>query len=284
MKKILVPVDFSSASQAAFRVACQLAKKTEATVFLLNVNEMAAATLPIAEYTYVGSALAEAEANYGSQISDRFNAFKVGANFEEDFGEVELVFVVKEGLLTPTITKMVEEDEMDIIVMGSLGASGWKEALIGSNTEKVIRYAPCPVLVIPEGVNELNLEKVVVPSTLKPDQVQVFEMVKFWQRLFGFAIETLYINDPLSTPTYGSIEAEKNRIMERVGLLNVYLHPYGLTLSEEAAILDYVHETEADMLIMGTHQRRGISHLMFGSVTENTANHSDKPLLAIPLN
>jgi nucleotide-binding universal stress UspA family protein len=38
------------------------------------------------------------------------------------------------------------------------------------------------------------------------------------------------------------------------------------------------------MLIMGTHQRRGVSHLMFGSVTENTANHTDKPLLAIPLN
>jgi nucleotide-binding universal stress UspA family protein len=284
MKKILVPVDFSSASQAAFRVACQLAQKTEATVVLLNVNEMVAAALPIAEYAYVGSAMSEVEENYRSQVKDRFNAFVEEANFDTDFGDIKLEFISKEGLLTPIITAMVEEDEMDMVVMGTLGASGWKEALIGSNTEKVIRYAPCPVLVIPEGVNELRIEKVVVPSTLKSDQIQVFEMVKYWQALFGFDIEILYINDPLNTPTHGGVEAEKKRIIDRVGLQHVYLHSYGLTWSEEQAILDYVDEVNADMLVMGTHQRRGVSHLMFGSVTEDTANHTHKPLLAIPLN
>ena len=148
--------------------------------------------------------------------------------------------------MIPVLRSVNEEEGIDLIVMSTLGASGWKEVFVGSNTERVIRHATCPVLVIPDGVHELKIRRVLVPSTLKPDQKIVFKTAKVWQDLLGFDVQTLYINDPLNAPTLGSIEAEKNRLVEEASLKHVYLHIYGQTLNEEAAILAYAKEAEAE--------------------------------------
>ena len=77
--------------------------------------------------------------------------------------------------------------------------------------------------------------------------------------------------------------AEKNRLIEATGLRHVYLHLKSEAVKEEDAIRAYADEAEADLVIMGTHQRHGLSHLLFGSLTENTANHTHVPVLAVPI-
>ena len=67
--------------------------------------------------------------------------------------------------MVPVVKKVAEDEFADLIVIGTMAASGWKEMLVGSNTERVIRHAPCPVLVIPAGVQELKIDRVLVPTT-----------------------------------------------------------------------------------------------------------------------
>ena len=281
MKKILVPVDFSDASTNALRVAAQLAVRANASLYLLHVNERAPYIIPVSEYAYT-SAPADLEA-YDKEAEERMQNVKAVLLNEPRFSHLQVETGVEEGLLTTVVKTVTENEDIDLIVIGTLGASGWKETLVGSNTERVIRHADCPVLVIPEGVRELNIKRALVPSTLKPDQKGVFKVVKAWQDLLGFEVLALYINDPLNAATNGSIEAEKKRLVEPVGLSEVYLHLYGPSLNEEAAILQYAGEAEADMIVMSTHQRRGLSHLLFGSITEDTANHAHLPVLAVPI-
>lgn len=281
MKKILVPVDFSEASVNALRVAAQLAVRSDAGMYLLHVNEMAPYVIPVSEYAYTSSAVDVEE--YDKEAENRIKNLKADLLNEARFSKLDIETGVREGLMIPVLRSIIEEEGIDLIIMSTLGASGWKEVFIGSNTERVIRHAACPVLVIPDGVSEIKVKKVLVPSTLRPDQKSVFKIAKEWQDLLGFDVQTLYINDPLNAPTLGSIEAEKNRIIEEVGLKHVYLHIYGQTLNEEAAILAYAKEAEADLIIMGTHQRHGLSHMMFGSITEDTANHAHVPVLAVPI-
>lgn len=281
MKKILVPVDFSDTSIHALHAACQLALRTGADLFLLNANEMAAYVVPVSEYAYTASALDVAE--YNKTANERIQNLKSGLLSDSRFKHLNIITAVREGLMVPVIREVIKEEGIDLIVMGTLGVSGWKELLIGSNTERVIRYAPCPVLVIPKGIDELKINRVVVPSNLKPDQKNAFKMVKKWQEIFGFEVHALYLNDPLGAMTHVDIEAEKNRQMAAAGLRNVYLHLYGMTIDAEDAIRKYAQQVNADMIIMGTHQPRGLSHLLFGSLTEDTANHSPVPVLSVPV-
>lgn len=281
MRKILVPIDFSESSINALKVAAQLAVRADIGIYLLHVNEMAPYVIPVSEYAYTSSAVDVEE--YDKEAERRIQNIKSDILSEPRFGKLNIETGVREGLMIPVLSAVSEEEGIDLIVMSTLGASGWKEVFVGSNTERVIRHAVCPVLVIPEGVHELKVQRALVPSTLKPDQKAVFKTAKDWQDLLGFDVQTLYINDPLNAPTLGTIETEKNRLVEEAGLRHVYLHVYGQTLNEEAAILAYAKEAEADLIVMGTHQRHGLSHLMFGSITEDTANHAHVPVLAVPI-
>lgn len=282
MNKILVPIDFSDASINALKLAAQLAVRADASLYLLHINEMAPYVIPVSEYAYTASAAVDVE-EYDKAAESRMQNLKAEILGEPRFSKLNIETEVREGLMIPVLRSVNEEEGIDLIVMSTLGASGWKEVFVGSNTERVIRHATCPVLVIPDGVHELKIRRVLVPSTLKPDQKIVFKTAKLWQDLLGFDVQTLYINDPLNAPTLGSIEAEKNRLVEEASLKHVYLHIYGQTLNEEAAILAYAKEAEADLIVMGTHQRHGLSHLMFGSITEDTANHAHVPVLTVPI-
>ena len=281
MKKILVPIDFSDASVNALKVACQLALRFDAGLYLLHVNEMIPYVIPVTEYAYTATAV-DIE-TYNKEKYEHIQQLKKNVLREAPYSNLDITVAVEAGVMVPVVKKVAEEEFADLIVMGTLGASGWKEVLIGSNTERIIRHAPCPVLVIPEGVQELTVERVLVPTTLKPDQIRVFKTAKAWQEFLGFDVEALYVGDPLNAGAHGNVESEKNRLTEETGLRHVYLHLNTLDVKVEDAIRTYAKQAEADLIIMGTHQRHGLSHLLFGSLTENTANHAHVPVLAVPV-
>lgn len=281
MKKILVPIDFSDTSIHALKVACQLALRTDASLYLLHVNEMIPYVIPVTEYAYTATAV-DIETHNREKYE---NIQKVKKNIlsEARYSNLDITVAIEAGIMVPVVKKVAEDEFADLIVIGTLGASGWKEVLIGSNTERVIRHAPCPVLVIPEGIHDFKVERVLVPTTLKPNQLPVFKMVKAWQEIFGFDVEALFLSEPLDALLRENIEKEKNRILEAAGLHHVYMHINTLHVKEEDAIRSYAKEAEAELIIMGTHQRHGLSHLLFGSLTEDTANHAHVPVLAVPL-
>ena len=281
MKKILVPIDFSDASVNALKVACQLALRFDAGLYLLHVNEMIPYVIPVTEYAYTATAV-DIE-TYNKEKYEHIQQLKKNVLREAPYSNLDITVAVEAGVMVPVVKKVAEEEFADLIVMGTLGASGWREVLVGSNTERVIRHAPCPVLVIPEGVRELTVERVLVPTTLKPDQIRVFKTAKAWQEFLGFDVEALYVGDPLNVGAHGNVESEKNRLTEETGLRHVYLHLNTLDVKVEDAIRTYAKQAEADLIIMGTHQRHGLSHLLFGSLTENTANHAHVPVLAVPV-
>ena len=281
MKKILVPVDFSDTSVNALKLACQLAIRADADILILHVNETVPYIIPVSEYAYTASAVNIEE--YDQELKHRMQTLKADILKESRFKDLRIETAIEAGLMVPVVKKVAEDECSDLIVMGTMGVSGWKEMLIGSNTERVIRHAPCPVLVIPAGIQELKMDRVLVPTTLKPEQIKVFNTTKTWQDLFGFDVEALYVSDPLNASTRAHVETEKNKIIDATGLRHVYLHLKGEAVKEEDAIRAYADEAEADLIIMGTHQRHGLSHLLFGSLTENTANHTHVPVLAVPV-
>jgi nucleotide-binding universal stress UspA family protein len=133
LKTILAPTDFSDLSVRGVRYACRLAKDVGAELTILNV-------------VFVDeSGINKSEIEEHKQRLEEFvakNVADVGAN-------LKMRKLVDSGLAYGTIVERAENEQIDMIVMSSHGRSGLSRMMIGSVTDKVLRMAPCPVLVVP---------------------------------------------------------------------------------------------------------------------------------------
>lgn len=279
MKKILVPTDFSENARQALDVAVKIAKKTDAEIVLLHVNEQVGAALPVSEYYYTYDRAIEEK--YLNMVHE--NLERMLEEVANSLGFEDIRTSVIGGPFTAIVNDVVQTEGIDLIVMGTKGASGLKEFFVGSNTEKIVRSAKCPVLTIHEGeVNEFK--NVVVPTTLETDQKRLFEGLRDWEAIFGGKFYLLYINNPGAYRGDHDIEAREKQLLEATGLKDVEIYKTEtFTLNEEQVIFDFAKERNADLIVMGTHQRRGLAHILLGSLTEDTINHAAIPVLAIPL-
>lgn len=282
MKKILVPIDFSEHAQNAMLVAADIARQSGATLELLHVNLAAVYAAPLSEFA-AGTSYTVDDDRYDESAAVNLEKLKLELLAMPAYGDLTIKTRVQEGFLYSSVRNVALEDDVDLIVMGTRGASGMNEFLVGSNTEKVIRTAPCPVLTVPEHIAQFSLKTVLLPSTLKTDQQGVFHYLTQWETMYDFYVKVLYLNNPSSLPTDGSAEARKNRLAEAAGLKKTDVIITSGTFSEDNAILATADEYDVDMIVMATHQRQGLSHLLFGSVTEDTVNHSRIPVLAVPI-
>lgn len=276
MKKILVPTDFSNNSRHALKIAATVAEKVKGRLEILHANTAVAYAPPLPDY-YVPEAYDMTE--YYENAAEELYNLKQELIGSGKFEHIKIETVVEEGFLYSTVRRIADEDRADLIVMGTKGATGATEFFVGSNTEKVIRTSPCPVLAVPENSGELELKTVVIPTTLRKGQEIVFQLVAEWQKYFPFEVKVLYLNNPAGFDTNEEIERTAHEFAEKAGLKKVKSFTSGNTFNEENSILQFAAREGADLIVMGTHQRQGLSHLLFGSLTEDTANHSDIPVL-----
>ena len=144
---ILVPCDFSEGAQQAFSWALGLAKGWNTTILLFH----AIPEFPRIAYANAASleALSQLEiARIEAEIVD--DADKKLKQFAEDKDDATVHVDTQVTLSDPFwgICQVAEKKSIDLIVMGSQGRTGLAHVLLGSVAERVIRHAPCPVLVV----------------------------------------------------------------------------------------------------------------------------------------
>jgi nucleotide-binding universal stress UspA family protein len=133
LKKILAPTDFSELSVRGVRYACELAKDVGAEVTILNV------------VTVDESGINKGEMGEHKQRLDEF----VAKNVADVVANLRISKLVDAGQAYVAIIDCAENERIDLIVISSHGRSGLSRMLIGSVTDKVLRGASCPVLVVP---------------------------------------------------------------------------------------------------------------------------------------
>lgn len=280
MKRILVPTDFTENARHALRIAATIATKTGASLEIVHSNTIMAYAAPQPEYYTVGELDL---ARYYESAAESLYALKRELLLEPEFRDLDLETRIEEGFLSDSLGRVAEEDEADLIVMGTQGSHGLAEFFIGSNTERVIRNALCPVLAVPAGSKEFALKTIVLASTLEPDQKTSFKLLARWQRYFPFEVKVLYINNPADLENDAEIREAAGRMAEASGLENVQTFIIDSSFDEERSIQRFAGKVKADLIVMATHQRHGLGHLLFGSMTEDAANHAALPVLCIPI-
>lgn len=141
LQRILVPVDFSRESAKAMRYAVTLARQFDAAVTLVHVVEPAYGPTVVAD-----SALARPVSE--KERVARAKA-KLGAMGQRILGPCRIVeTVIRSGLAFFEITEAAKGLDIDLIIIGTHGYTGPTNTVMGSTAEKVVRHAPCPVLVV----------------------------------------------------------------------------------------------------------------------------------------
>ena len=268
MKKILVPCDFSKQAINAYRSAVHLAASSKGVIHLLNVVE-----LPVLHDSVLMPVL-----NFEEQLLQDLRE-KSEREFKKliakyDTEGVKVIYNVRLGAVTKMIIDYVTEQSIDVIVMGSHGASGMREIFVGSNAEKIVRQSPVPVFVL-KNYYKGPIRNIVFPNTLDTEQQEDLVLkVKALQAFFKAKLRIVWINTPLnftSDPiTYNRLEKFAKRFMFKDYTTHVFNHH-----DEEQGILEFTQRNDGNLIAMGTHGRKGIPHVLSGSLAENVVNHTN---------
>ncbi|MBL7850605.1 MAG: universal stress protein [Cyclobacteriaceae bacterium] len=266
-RNLLVPCDFSPESREAYQFALQLASRTGGSVHVLK-----AVDLPVMYESALGAAPYYFDPTLIRELKDnaRVQFDKLVAQYPS---AVKVEFTVKEGPVTPTIRQFIADHGIDLVVMGTRGASGLEEYLIGSNTEKVVRFSPVPVFAVRKSVPLESIRNIVFPTTLE-SQPELMREVKALQEFFGARLHLVLVNTPYNLLRTDDELARMKSFAEQHQLSNYTLNTRD-DFREPNAIINFANEMKADLIAMGTHGRRGLAHFFTGSITESVVNHMD---------
>jgi nucleotide-binding universal stress UspA family protein len=266
MKNILVPCDFSKPAITAFRFALDVAAQSKGKIYLLNVVELPIASTPLVKVA------APFVSNWGDKIVDQLKKLIVKYNTD-----VNVLPVVEYGTPAQAITAFSKKNKIDIIIMGSHGASGLREFLIGSNAEKVVRHSSVPVLITKQYSKE-PIKHIVFPNTLETENQQALTMkVKALQAFFKATVHIVFVNTPRNF-TSDSVTLSRLREFAKHFMFKDYTITVHNDISEEEGIMNFARTIKDNLIAMGTNARKGVPHVIQGSVAEDVVNHTDSAI------
>ena len=264
IKTILVPYDFSECATDALRVAAKIARGSGAMIDVVHLYEQ------MTDFHTENKRLREEIEEKLERVPEL--PFLRGIELKK--------FMLRQLSLTE-IFKNERLQEADLIVMGSHGATGLR-GIVGSNTQRIVRQAPMPVLVIKHHIEDFEVRDMVFASNFSDQDVEKFEAFLPVLELFDPKVHLLKVNTPRGFERSEDSHKAIDRFLQRHELKKFTATIYN-DLSIEEGILNFTKGIDADLIAMATHGRTGFFHVVNGSLTEDIVNHTNFPVLSIKL-
>lgn len=267
IKHILVPTDFSPNATKALDHAVQIARQTQSSILLLHVVES-------------NELLETTEAN-----SEKMELIKKSI---QQTGPVVINTKLIRGLAIDSILDTISADEIDLVIMGTVGNAGFSEKIFGSKTAKIISTSPIPVLAIPLlsewgthpdillAINDFNVDD----KKLNP----VIQLARLLNSNLQVAIFTDTDDDYVE-----DYEVHEQQIASFRDALKIKYPDLAINAVHLASrhfmdsLLNWIDKNKIGMLVMLTHKRNIIESIFNQSLTRKMSYHTNIPLLAIPV-
>lgn len=278
MKKILVPTDFSKPAQTAIDLAGDIAKKSNSELILLHVVEEASG----GSFNVTGQISSSTDDWEDKVFTARL--IERGKNqLEKLASDPKLSGIkIKQELRVGTpfhgMRTIITEQKVDLVVMGTSGRSKIEEMIIGSNTEKVVRHANCPVLTIQKKPVRTDFKNIVYATSMSKDEEVFSRIVRKTQQLYDATVHLVRINTPSNFQRDSVVKKYMLDFAKKLQLKNYTINVFN-DLTEEEGIIYFADSINADMIAMATHGRTGFAHVLAGSIAEEVVSHSKRPVL-----
>jgi hypothetical protein len=274
MKKILFPTDFSNTAYNAYVHALGLAKLIHGELILLHTYQLPIIDSQFAPQNY--------KVIYDLVELSNFDRFQEEVPklrqlaIENNFEHIKTSHLLMDGDLIFGINEVIQKEAIDFVVMGTSGASGWKELFIGTNTGEAIANLTVPVLSIPENAKYSKIDTIGFTTRFRDkDKIALTRVLKI-AKLAVAIVKCLYVqteDSDNSSKTYLEWEAYfKNEPVQ-----------FFIIPSEEVkqTIEDFITHQNIDILTMLTYKRNFFEWMFTTSLTEKMSYHCDIPILAM---
>jgi nucleotide-binding universal stress UspA family protein len=258
MKKILIPTDFSDSASKALEYALALAEITSAKIYILN--------------TY---AIPHAGATMMVSIDDLLkhestkNLAKEEAKIKESRPSLEVASYCLAGSLDSLLKDFCVENGIDLIVMGTTGASGWQGKLFGSNTANLIGSVKCPIIAIPFESKIGKPCNIIISTDLKTaNNAAVYEPVKLLATILGSTVRYVHITTKDNTMELRSLENDFGNEVDFVYEDDI-----------EQGLGNYISVNKVDLLVIVAKKHGFFEKLFNPSVSKKLAKELTIPML-----
>jgi nucleotide-binding universal stress UspA family protein len=268
MMKLLVPTDFSKPSKTALLYAAHMAKKLQGEIIILWFNSIQSSKKTLRKWKKLEADMISIAQEDAKHLVEEVRA-KVKSN-------VSFTYHFTSGSsFAESVDDFAVNNDVDMIIMGTKGASGVKKLIMGSHAVSMIDHSRVPVLVIPEKASFRPLKKIVYASTLYEWELEI-RTIATLAAIYNAVVHVLHIS-----PASSKAKTDKKLLPEMIKTAGyqkiIYQDVKDDNISQ--AIDDYILATNADMLAMFTHKLDTYEKLFGRSVTRQLAFHAHVPLL-----
>ncbi|MFH2005712.1 MAG: universal stress protein [bacterium] len=292
---ILYATDFSDSARQALATALDLTRRYDATLhhyhaIVLREDDPHHAGYYLGDQAGAGESLEEA-----ARVSTRAALEELGAQ-----GLTIRTVDERAPAAGPAILSYAKEQDVDLIVMGTHGRRGIQRWLMGSVAEEVVRRASCPVLTV------RHLQKarparvwwnILVPIDLSKNSLQALAYAGALARANQATVQILHVVQPVLLPAYYRLdesttlsarsrllqraEEELEEFVESADTADVLTETRVVYGNPAIAIVEHAAEAESDLIVINTHGRTGLKHLLMGSVAEKVVRRAPCPVLTV---
>lgn len=272
MKTIISAIDFSDCSINALEHALSIAKKSKSNLLMLWVNN------PNTTKTILSSDLSD---DLLEEVEHQF--LRLITKYRDELPDSKIDFMIREGKVYKEIVNQAKESEAWLIVAGTHGSSGFEEFWMGSNANRIVTAAPCPVITIRAGVSvERNLTKIIAPIDSSMETRQKIPYVSDLALMFDAEVHVL----TLFTTTVENVrrtirsytkQATKYLKEHQVKFVNVEMESENISHSA----IEYAQSVDANLIAIMTEQEKTAANLWLGPYAQQMVHHSPIPVLSI---
>ncbi len=277
MKKIILPTDFSNNAFNAICYAIELLKEKPCTFYLVNTY-----TPAIYQTEYLLQSPGQIGLGDIYQSESQNNLEELRKKLELKFKDSPHTFIVHSAfnILVDEIQDMVENEEADMVIMGTQGATGAKEIFLGTHTVHVIKKANCPVLAIPADYAYSSIEKVVFPTDYEVRySKEQLKTLLFIGEIYEAHIDVIHIRSgyPLTEE-----QQENKKLLE--GVLKGHSVEYHELPNQEivTGIHTFLTKNNSNILAMIQNKHTFLERLFIEPVIKKIGFHIEVPFLVLP--
>ncbi|MFI5150202.1 MAG: universal stress protein [Bacteroidia bacterium] len=272
MKSILVPTDFSKPASNAMHYALAMAKKEKAEIILAHAFDVNTIT-PYNTMPMIAEKIGRMELEAEEKLKLLCAELRTSG--------IQCSYLNKLGDPIEIILSAVREVHADLIIMGTRGASGIKELLVGSNTVHIINRSTCPVLAVPARAVYKGIHKISYAVDYKASDLTAFKKLTALARVFHSEITIVHAAggeyNKLTEDT--ALEVFRKKVQKSTGYdkINTLL-VFGETPT--IAVEKHIQQAMPDLIALSAHHRGVIASLFSSDMSEKLAHHTQIPLLA----